>query len=558
MAGPRDRVTFEVIRHAAIFASEEMGVVLRNTAYSPNIKDRLDHSCAILSPAGELVAQAEHIPVHLGSMAIGVENTFNYLEREGESLEPGDVILVNDPYIAGTHLNDIMLLKPVYMGGVMVAVVANKAHHVDVGGMVPGSIGGETRELLQEGIVIPPVKLMRRGVFQRDVARLIESNVRTPRYFRGDLHAQIAALNIGEKRVRELAEKYGVETLLDAWDYILEYTEKYTRVKIRREGVSGSFSAEDHMELPPDTLIPIHVAISISEEGVKVDFTGTSPQVDAPINAVYGVTVAATTFALKSIIDPDMPMNHGFFRAVSIEAPLGSLVNPKPPAPVSGGNVETSQRIADVVFRALSKAFPGKVPAASCGSMNNIMVGGRLEDGSLWAFYETIGCGSGARPTLDGVDGVHTNMTNTLNTPIEVLEKEYPIRFIEYSLRTDSGGPGTHRGGLGITRAFKILSDTAVLTIMSERVRTRPWGLEGGRSGEPGNHYVVRRSGEVEYLSSKASVILGRGDTVYINTPGGGGYGDPCRRPRILVEKDLRNGKITLKHARQHYCYEAG
>jgi N-methylhydantoinase B len=227
MSGKRiDQVTLEVVRHAAIFASEEMGVVLRNTAYSPNIKDRLDHSCAILSPVGELVAQAEHIPVHLGSMAIGVENTFNYLKREGEALEPGDVVMVNDPYIAGTHLNDIMLLKPVYSGNTLVAVVANKAHHVDIGGIVPGSIGGEARELLQEGTVIPPVKLVKRGVLQRDIMRLVESNVRTPRYFRGDLRAQIAALNVGEKRIKELAEKYGIDTLLSAWDYILDYTER--------------------------------------------------------------------------------------------------------------------------------------------------------------------------------------------------------------------------------------------------------------------------------------------------------------------------------------------
>ncbi len=551
-----NRITLEVIRHAAIFASEEMGVVLRNTAYSPNIKDRLDHSCAILSPGGELVAQAEHIPVHLGSMAVGVENTFRYLEREGETLEQGDIVLVNDPYIAGTHLNDLMLLKPVYVGGEMVAVVANKAHHVDVGGIVPGSIGGDARELLQEGVIIPPVKLVRRGVFQRDIASMIEANVRTPHYFKGDLRAQMAALNIGEKRIRELAEKYGASTLLEAWSYILDYTEKYTRSKVEKEGVEGSFKAVDYMELPGGELIPIEAEVRIRKGGIEVDFSGTSSQVEAPINAVYGVTVAATTFALKSIIDPEMPMNHGFFRVVSIKAPLGSLLNPRPPAPVSGGNVETSQRIVDVVFKALSQAFPDRVPAASCGSMNNIMVGGLRDEGGLWAFYETIGCGSGARPSMDGVDGVHTNMTNTLNTPIEVLEKEYPVLFVAYKLREGSGGPGTYRGGLGITRAFKILADRAVLTLMSERVKTRPWGLRGGLDAEPGDHYVVRSSGEVEHLPSKTTIILRRGDIVYINTPGGGGYGDPCRRPRSLIENDLRDNKITLGQAKGQYCYE--
>lgn len=550
-----DRVSFEVIRNAAIFISEEMGVVLRNTAYSPNIKDRLDHSCAILTPGGELVAQAEHIPVHLGSMAVGVENTFRYLERERENLDPGDIVLVNDPYIAGTHLNDVMLLKPVYVGGRLVAVVANKAHHVDVGGIVPGSIGGDASELLQEGMVIPPVKLVRRGVFQKDVLKILEANVRTPRYFRGDLRAQMAALNVGEKRLRELADKYGADTILEAWSYILDYTEQYTRNRVAKEGRPGDYEAEDYMELPRRGLIPIRARVSITGRGVRVDFTGTSRQVDAPINAVYGVTVAATTFALKSIVDPEMPLNHGFFRAVEIHAPPGSLVNPLPPAPVSGGNVETSQRIADVIFKALADAFPDKVPAASCGSMNNVMVGGVGENGETWAFYETIGGGSGARPTMDGVDGVHTNMTNTLNTPIERLEKEYPILFVKYELRPDSGGPGTHRGGLGITRAFRVLGVRAVLTIMSERTLAKPWGLRGGMPGAPGDHYVVRADGTVEKLPSKATVTLGRGDTVYINTPGGGGYGDPCRRPRELVLRDIADGKVS-REAAKHYCLE--
>ncbi|GAB6148087.1 hydantoinase B/oxoprolinase family protein [Stetteria hydrogenophila] len=545
-----DRVLREVIRNAAIYIAEEMGVVLRNTAYSPNIKDRLDHSCAILSPEGLLVAQAEHIPVHLGSMAVGVENTLRRLREEGEELEPGDVVMVNDPYIAGTHLNDVMLLKPVYAGGRLIAVVANKAHHVDVGGSVPGSIGGDVRELLQEGVVVPPVKLARRGVIQWNLVRLISANVRTPRHFKGDLMAQLAALNVGERRLKELAGKYGADAILDAWEYTLDYTERYTRRKIAREARPGSYEAEDYIELPGGGLAAIHARIVVEGDGVKVDFTGTHRQVDAPVNAVYGVTVAATTFALKSVIDPEMPFNHGFLRAVEIHAPRGSLVNPEPPAPVSGGNVETSQRIVDVIHRALAEAFPGRVPAASAGSMNNVMVGG-----GSWAFYETIGGGGGARPTMDGVDGVHTNMTNTLNTPIERAENEYPLLFVKYELRPDSGGPGYYRGGLGITRAFKILSEEAVLTIMAERTMTRPWGLNGGLPGAPGEHYIVRASGEVERLPGKATVTLRRGDTVYINTPGGGGYGDPCRRPRELVRRDIEEGKVSRGAAVKYYCF---
>jgi len=378
-----------------------------------------------------------------------------WLEREGVSLEEGDVVVVNDPYIAGTHLNDVTLLKPVYARGRLVAIVANKAHHVDVGGSVPGSLGGRVSELIQEGIVVPPTKIVERGKLRRDILKLLEANVRTPEYLKGDLKAQIAALNVGERRILELVDKYGVNLVLEAWEEILGYTEEYTRRRILELGRFGEYTAEDYMELDRG-LARISARVSIGRGWVTVDFEGSSPQVEAPVNAVYGVTVAATTFALKSVIDPDMPVNHGFFRVVSIRAPEGSIVNPRRPAPVSGGNTETSQRIADVVFKALAQAFPDRVPAASCGTMTNIMIGGLRGDGSSWAFYETVGCGSGARPSGDGVDGVHTNMTNTLNTPIERLEREYPILFVKYELRPDSEGPGMYRGGLGIVRAFKL------------------------------------------------------------------------------------------------------
>ena len=545
-----DPITVEVIKYAAIFAAEEMGIVLRNTAFSPNIKDRLDHSCAILTPGGDLVAQAEHIPVHLGSMSIGTKNLINYIMNEKIELKANDVILTNDPYISGTHLNDLMVLKPIYLNNKLVAFVANKAHHVDVGGAVPGSIGGKVRNLIEEGIVIPPIKIIDNGNIRKDIIKLIETNVRTPRYFRGDLMAQIAALNVGERRIKEVVERYGVKTLLDAWEEILSYTERYTRNIISKKGRVGSYEAEDYMELPEGDLVSIYVRIDIGKSSVKVSFEGTSPQVEEPINAVYGVTVAATTYALKAVIDPEMPMNQGFYRVVSIYAPEGSLVNPRPPAPVSGGNVETSQRIADVVLKALANAFPENVPAASCGTMTNVMVGGKG-----WAFYETIGCGSGGRPNGDGVDGVHINMTNTLNSPIEIIENEYPILFIKYELRPDSGGPGTYRGGLGIIRAFKVLEEGVILTIYSERCRTRPWGLLGGKAGAPSHHYIVKSSGEVISLGAKSTIALSRGDVIYINTPGGGGYGDPCKRSRELIVKDLEEEKISLNHAISEYCY---
>jgi N-methylhydantoinase B len=538
-----DKVTVEVIENAAIYASEEMGVVLRNTAYSPNIKDRLDHSCAILDPDGNLVAQAEHIPVHLGSMSVGVKNAFNYLEENDITLDPGDVVLVNDPYIAGTHLNDLLLLKPVYYKGEMVAIVANKAHHVDVGGTVPGSIGGGVEELIQEGVIIPPMKIVRSGEFSRDLLRLIEANVRTPDYFRGDLKAQIAALNVGGKRVIELAAKYGPKTLMESWREILGYTEMYTRRVIEELGVSGSYEATDYMEAGEE-LVNITVKLVFGKDSLTIDYMGTHRQVKYPINAVYGVTVSSTSFALKTILDPVMPMNQGFLNIVKIHAPRGSLVNPVKPAPVSGGNVETSQRIADVVYKARSKALPDKVPAASCGTMSNIAIGGS-GSGKPWAFYETIACGSGGRPCCDGVDAVQTNMTNTLNTPIELLEREYPILFKEYSIRPGSGGAGMYRGGNGVIRAFTVLEDNVRLTVTGERVKTRPWGLHGGEPGEPAVYAVERRDGRLDKLPSKGTTLLSAGDTVIVKTPGGGGYGDPCKRDHRLVERDVVEGKVT-------------
>ncbi len=551
-----DVITLEVIRNAAILISEEMGIVLRGTAYSPNIRDRADCTAAILNPEGELVAQAEHIPVHIGSMSVGVMNTMKFLEREGIDLEPGDVILTNDPYIAGTHLNDVLVLKPVFYEGDLVAIVANKAHHVDVGGIVPGSISSHAKDLLEEGLVIPPVKIIRKGVLDRDLVRILESNVRTPRYLKGDLMAQIAALNVGEKRVLELASKYGKDLLLKAWSMILNYAERYARNKVKELGIAGSYEAEDYLELSSGGLINIRARLTFRECEVEVDFSGSHKQVDEPINAVYGVTVAATTYALKSVIDPEMPINSGFYRVVKISAPLGSIVNPIPPAPVAAGNVETSQRIVDVVFKALHKALPHMVPAASCGSMNNVMLGGIRSDGTRWTFYETIGCGSGARPSMDGVDGVHTNMTNTMNTPIEVIEHEYPLQVVMYSLRDDSEGPGKYRGGLGIIRAIKVLEDHITLTIVGERVLTRPWGLSGGYCGKSARYYVVKASGDVIELKSKSSITLDKGDVVYIETGGGGGFGNPCERDLMDILRDVLEGKVSIERASKKYCVD--
>ncbi len=548
-----EKIIVEVVKYALIYIAEEMGVILRKTAFSPNIRDRLDFSCAILAPSGDLVAQAEHIPVHLGSMVVGAKNIIKWINEHEMDLEAGDIILSNDPYIVGTHLNDVMLLKPVFYKDEIVAYLVNKAHHVDIGGKVPGSISVDAESLYEEGIVIEPIKIVEKNIVRKDLLRKIMTNIRTPEYFKGDIMAQIASLKTGETRLMELISKYGHEVLYKSYNEIIGYTERYTRnvleKLISRYNADGEYTATDYLESRKHGLLKINVRIVLAKDNILVDYSGSSMQVKEPLNAVYGVTVAATTYALKTIIDPDMPMNQGFYRVVSINAPKGSILNPKPPAPVAGGNLETSQRIVDVVHLALSKAFPNRVPAASCGTMTNVLLGG-----SNWAFYETIGCGSGARPFSDGVDGVHTNMTNTLNTPIEIAEREYPILFIAYELRRDSCGPGRYRGGLGITRAFKVLEDNVVLTIFSEREKLRPWGLAGGGSGVPSKHYIVRGN-NVIYIGSKSTVVLKRNDIVYINTPGGGGYGDPCDRDNESIKRDLVEDRISLEYVKENYGY---
>ena len=535
-------MSFEVVWNALNYISEEMGIALKNTAYSPNIRDRHDHSCAILSPEGYLIAQAEHIPVHIGSMAIGLKNTLEYLERDGIEIGREDIIIVNNPYISGTHLNDVTLIKPVYHGNRLIAYIANKAHHTDIGGKVPGSIGGDIRDLHDEGIVINPDFIVKNGKPNTRLIKKIMNRVRTPEYFKGDLMAQIAAIKIGEKRIKDLIERVGKESLINSYMDSLKYVEKYVRSRIRERLKPGIYSAEEYLEGYEEDLT-IKVSIEVNSENVKIDFTGTSWEVEHPLNAVYGVTVSATTYTLKTILDPELPFNHGLYNVLGIYAPYKTILNPSYPHPVSAGNLETSQRIVDTIYRALAEASK-YIPAGACGSMNNIMLGSKN-----WAFYETIGGGYGGRPGLDGVDGVHTNMTNTLNTPIEIMEREYPIQFVEYGLRVDSCGYGKYRGGLGITRAFKLLSK-ATLTIVASRIRYNPYGLKGGEPGESGEHYIIRKGKRID-IGPYTTIQLKRGDIVYINTPGGGGYGEPGERDGESIEKDLEMGKVTREYLRE-------
>jgi N-methylhydantoinase B len=447
-----DITTLEVIKGALIYAAEEMGIALKKSAYSPNIKERMDHSCAIFNQRRELVAQAEHIPVHLGSMALAVRQS---VEIYKDILEPGDMLLLNDPYISGTHLPDMTLIAPIFHQGMLIGYAANKAHHTDVGGGAPGSLSSDSTELYQEGLIIPPVKYLREGVVDPEISSLIRSNVRTPEVQMGDLRAQIAANNTGIRRVHELVNQYGVDVVHNTMDEIMNYSERRMREEISLMP-DGVYSAIDYIEsiLPDGGDVDIRVKITKKSDNIVFDYTGTHSQVNKPVNAPMGVTISGIYFMLISITDPTIPVNDGCFRPITLKIPRGSIMNPIRPAPVAGGNVETSQRNVDVIMRAFSQITPERVPAASQGTMNNITLGGWMDSGEPWTFYETIGGGSGARPNHDGVDGVHTNMTNTMNTPIESLEAYLPLKFMAYCLRPDSGGPGKYRGGCGIERIW--------------------------------------------------------------------------------------------------------
>lgn len=525
-----DPVRLEVIRSALVYGAEEAGIALRNAAYSHNIKERMDHSCALFDAEGRLLAQAEHIPVHLGSLPWGVRNVLQWAQAEGWRWEPGDAVMVNDSYVAGTHLNDVMVLKPVFHRRRLIGFSVNRAHHVDVGGKVVGSLSPDARSLEEEGVIVPPLRIARRDEMIEQALRPFLSRVRLPEISIGDLRAQLAAAALGERRLVELADEYGFQTLESAFSEIIASGRRRTIRHIARFP-AGTFAAEDCLEdvSGTGTLSRIRVTIEKQGDALWVDFTGTEAQLPTPFNAVFGVTLSATYFALKSVLDPDGPMNEGVLEPIRVSAPSGSLVNPVKPAPVGAGNLETSQRIADTVLKALAGAWPGRGPAAPHGCMNNVSAGGYdPERKQSWAFYETIGGGAGARPGSDGPSGIHTNMTNTMNTPIEAIEQAYPVLFERYELREGSGGMGRWQGGEGIIRAWKLIGPSAEVTVIGDRHRVRPWGLAGGEGGSPGAFSVRRADGRRIPLGSKVTLILEKGDALIVETPGGGGYGEPA------------------------------
>jgi N-methylhydantoinase B len=520
-------VTLEILKNAFTAVPEEMGAALKRTAYSPNIKERMDASCAVFDAQGRMLTQAEHIPVHLGAMPLTVE----FAVKHFEELHEGDQIVVNDPYHGGSHLPDLTLIKPVFYDGVLAGYVVNRAHHADVGGMSPGSMPGNSTEIFQEGLIIPPCKLVLKGLENGDVFAIIKANTRTPAERGGDIRAQIAANNLGALRIAELIKKYSADTYNEFAESIITYSEKRMRHAIS-EMPDGTYTAEDFLDDDGITDEPVKIAVTITIVGttIAINFEGTDKQRNGNINAPYAVTLSAVYYVLRCVTDPEIPPNHGCYLPITVHVPEGTILDPKHPAAVSSGNVETSQRIVDVLLLALQQALPHKIPAQSQGTMNNIAIGGVNPDdaGARFTYYETIAGGQGALPYKDGEDGVHTHMTNTSNTPIEALELSYPLQVERYELILGSGGNGKFRGGLGIRRAIKVLINNATLSIQSERRTYPPKGLRGGDNGRAGKNYLMRNKKRFD-LSAKVTMQLEKGDIVVIETPGGGGYGKPQR-----------------------------
>jgi N-methylhydantoinase B/oxoprolinase/acetone carboxylase alpha subunit len=518
-----DPIEFEILKNLFVSIAEEMGVTLCRTAFSPNIKERLDYSCAIYDAAGETIAQGDHMPVHLGAMPLSVRAAIDHVR-----MGPGDIVILNDPFRGGTHLPDITLVSPVFIGkGRSPAFyVANRAHHSDVGGMSPGSMP-LAREVFQEGLIIPPIKLVRGGEIDPDVLALIVANVRTPDEREGDLTAQIAANRVGEARLREIVAKYGRRRVESYASAAQDYTERVLRATIASIP-DGDYRFEDALDDDgfSESPIWIRVAIRINGDRAEIDFTGTDRQTSGSVNANLAITLSATLYGFRCLVREDVLYNSGISRPLQVIAPPGSVVNATHPAAVAGGNVETSQRITDVVLGALSRALPERLPAASQGTMNNVTLGGTdPRSGHGFAYYETIGGGMGGRNGLPGISGVHTHMSNTRNTPVEAIEHYLPVRIRRYGLRPDSGGAGHYPGGDGIVREYEMLCDTEV-TVLSERRRRQPYGVQGGSPGACGRNTVIH-DGVERKVPAKTRLQLTAGDRLRIETPGGGGYGAP-------------------------------
>ncbi|MFL6228666.1 MAG: hydantoinase B/oxoprolinase family protein [Pyrinomonadaceae bacterium] len=541
-----DPVTLEIYRALYTSVAEEMGVALRRTAFSPNIKERRDYSCAVFDAAGQVIAQGDHMPVHLGSMPASVASALATLR-----IEPGDIVALNDPFAGGTHLPDVTLVAGVFgeegrgdgvtgrRGGKQqksprrrvapsprpLFFVANRAHHADIGGASPGSMGMAT-DIYGEGLRIPPVKLVKAGRTDEDLMRLLMANVRGATERRADFEAQIGSLKTGAARLLEIVARAGAREAREYAAHLIEYSARRMRAVIR-EMPDGVYEAEDALDGDGVTGVPVvlRVHVEIKGERARVDFTGSAAQVAGPLNAVEAITLSAVSYVFRCLVGADeVPASAGLVAPIELVAPRGTVVNAAPPASVAGGNVETSQRVVDVLFKALAQALPDRVPAASQGTMNNLTIGGVDQHGREFAYYETVAGGMGARPSADGMSAVHTHMTNSLNTPAEALEYAYPLRVRRYAVREGSGGDGQTRGGCGVVREIETLVP-ARASLLADRRNVGPYGLAGGEPGRAGVDAIIRGGGTVEGIDAKGSWQLGVGDRVRIETPGGGGHG---------------------------------
>jgi N-methylhydantoinase B/oxoprolinase/acetone carboxylase alpha subunit len=528
-----DPVELEFFRQLLVSIPEEMGVVLRKTSYSANIKERRDYSCALYDQRGQTVAMGDHMPVHLGAMPLSVRAVI-----EAFRLVEGDVAIVNDPFRGGTHLPDITAVAPVVVAGSRGAAfyVSSRAHHADVGGMSPGSMPLAT-EIYQEGIRIPPVRLMRGGRWDADLLALLLANVRTPEEREGDLRAQIAALERGARRLREAVSRYGLARVRRNVAALMDYSERMMRAALA--GLpAGRYAFTDSLDDDGAGGAAVRVAVEIvlKDGEAVVDFTGSSPQAAGPVNANYAITLSAVLYAFRCLLAEDVPATEGLLRPIRLIAPEGTVVNARHPAAMAAGNVETSQRITDVLLGALAQASPERIPAASSGTMNNVSFGGvDPRSGERFAYYETIAGGMGASARHDGLCAVHTHMTNSWNTPVEAFEHLYPVRVRAYHVRRGSGGAGARRGGDGIRRELEFLAPAEV-TILADRRTQGPYGLAGGEAGAPGRTTILRRGGQAGTLPGKVRFFVQPGDRLRVDTPGGGGHGADTMeaRPEVI------------------------
>jgi N-methylhydantoinase B/oxoprolinase/acetone carboxylase alpha subunit/N-methylhydantoinase A/oxoprolinase/acetone carboxylase beta subunit len=521
-----DSVELAIFSSAVHSIAEEMGAALRRTAVSPNIKERRDYSCAIFDARGQVIAMGDHMPVHLGSMPMSVHAAVEKID-----FEPGDIAILNDPFAGGTHLPDITMVLPVFLKNEDSApsfYVSARAHHADVGGSFAGSMGPAS-EVFQEGIRIPPVRIVRGGRLDREMLDLLLWNVRTPQEREGDLAAQIGACRVGEQRARELAEKYGAERAQQWAAALLDYSERLVRAQLSQMP-AGEFTAEDWLDDDGITDAPRRLAAALrldpKQGSLTIDLRECCDQVQGSVNAVRSITLSACFYVLRCLLGEQAPATAGILRPLTLLTRPGSIVDALPPAAVAGGNVETSQRIVDVVMRALAKAAPERVPAAAAGTMSNLTIGGvDPRTGAAFTYYETTAGGMGARPGMDGISGVQTHMTNSLNTPIEALEYAYPFRMRRYGRRAGSGGAGKFRGGDGLVREVELLADAQV-TLLAERRKFRPYGLQGGSDGAAGKATLrLPDAAEEKTLPGKCSVRVPAGTVLRLETPGGGGWG---------------------------------